>query len=136
MIPTIFHVTHWKAGAQWIHKILRACTPDLVVAPQIDEVQFLKQPLQAGKVYPTVYVTRQQFESVALPDSWRRFVVIRDLRDTAVSAYFSFLFSHPAINAIIVEGREFLSSMDSETALTFTITEWLPNCAAHSAILA
>lgn len=23
--PTIFHITHWKAGSQWIHRILSEC---------------------------------------------------------------------------------------------------------------
>jgi lipopolysaccharide transport system ATP-binding protein len=45
-------------------------------------------------VYTTCYVTRREFHSVALPEPWHRFVVIRDLRDTLVSMYFGVMFSH------------------------------------------
>jgi ABC-type polysaccharide/polyol phosphate transport system ATPase subunit len=127
--PTIFHVTHWKAGSQWIHRILRSCVPDLIVDPQIDNVQFLREPIRPGKVYPTVYVTREEFESVRLPDHWRRFVIVRDLRDTLVSAYFSIRYSHPVIDARIARWRAALASMDVEDGLIYLIDEWLPLCA-------
>src|SRR5438132_1635162 len=93
--PTIFHITHWKAGSQWVHKILNSCALSRIVRPQVNELQFLNEPLQAGKIYPTVYVTKQQFDSVKLPADWRRFVIIRDLRDTLISGYFSIKVSHP-----------------------------------------
>src|SRR5690348_1962232 len=90
--PTIFHVTHWKAGSQWLHRILRD------IAPQILEKQFLIEPIVAGTIYPTVYVTKEQFESVPLPTGSRKFVVIRDLREALVSAYFSIRYSHAVID--------------------------------------
>ena len=46
-------------------------------------------------MYPTVYATQEEFDSVRLPPAWTRFVVIRDLRDTLVSGYFSLRHSHP-----------------------------------------
>lgn len=92
--PTILHVTHWKAGSQWLHKILHACRPDLTIVPPADARQFMKMPLQAGKIYPTAYVTREEFDQLQLPPNSRRFVVIRDLRDTLVSGYFSLKYSH------------------------------------------
>lgn len=94
-IPTLFHVTHWKAGSQWIHKILLTLVPDRIVGPQDAEVQFLQWPIRPGKVYPTVYISKHQFDTVRLTAPWLRFVVIRDLRDTLISAYFSLKFSHP-----------------------------------------
>jgi lipopolysaccharide transport system ATP-binding protein len=127
--PTIFHITHWKAGSQWVRKILEACVPDLIVTPQVYETQFLKDPLQAGRVYPTVYVTREQFHSVTLPQPWKRFVVIRDLRDTLVSVYFSVKFSHQAIAEEIVKWRAVLDSVNEEDGLLYMLDEWLPRCA-------
>jgi lipopolysaccharide transport system ATP-binding protein len=91
----IFHVTHWKAGSQWVHKILLDCCPERVVRPELDMGQFLHRPVAAGMVYPTVYVTREEFDGVRLPPRWARFVMIRDLRDTLVSGYFSLRHSHP-----------------------------------------
>src|SRR5438094_8552557 len=32
--PTVLHVTHPKAGSQWLHKILRQCAPERAVTPQ------------------------------------------------------------------------------------------------------
>lgn len=126
-IPTIFHVTHWKAGSQWIHRILLECVPgDRVVSPEVDEIQFLQRPLEDGKVYPTVYVTREQFYSVTLPKAWKRFIVIRDLRDTLVSAYFSIKYSHQTIVPRLAKWRDALQEMDEAQGLLFLMDEWLP----------
>lgn len=112
--PTIFHITHWKAGSQWIHKILVDCVPERIVPPQLRDVQFLDRPLQPQKVYPTVYVTKQQFDSVLLPPKWRRFVVIRDLRDTLVSAYFSLKVSHAILDYRFARWRSVLQSLSKD----------------------
>lgn len=126
--PTIFHVTHWKAGSQWIHRILFDCVPDLIIPPQIGEPQFLSWPIQPGKVYPTVYVTKQQFHSVQLPAGSRHFVVIRDLRDTLVSAYFSMKHSHPQIDARLAHWRTVLQTIPVEDGFIYLMDEWLaPN---------
>ena len=127
--PTIFHVTHWKAGSQWIYRILQECVPHLIVAPEVGEHQFLRWPIRPGMVYPTVYVTRQQFESVRLPQNWKRFIIIRDLRDTLVSAYFSMKFSHPISEPMLALWRSKLHSMDLEEGLIYLMDEWLPGCA-------
>src|SRR5690348_2267422 len=108
--PTIFHVTHWKAGSQWLHRILRDIALDRIVAPQLFEKQFLIEPIVAGAIYPTVYVTKEQFESVPLPTGSKKFVVIRDLRDTLVSAYFSIRYSHAVIDKSLAEWRERLEA--------------------------
>jgi hypothetical protein len=126
--PAIFHVTHWKAGSQWIYKILKDCAPKRIVAPQIGGGQFLYAPLQPGKIYPTVYVTSQQFASVQLPTNWRRFVVIRDLRDTLISAYFSLKTSHPE-NPYVATIRKQLEFLSMEAGLGLLMDEWLPTCA-------
>lgn len=129
-VPTLFHVTHWKSGSQWIHRILLKCVPESkIVRPEVDEVQFLQRPLEDGKVYPTVYVTREQFYSTTLPRVWKRFVIIRDLRDTLVSGYFSIKFSHPAIDPRLAKWREVLQEMDEARGLIYLMDEWLPNSA-------
>jgi hypothetical protein len=95
--PTVVHVTHWKAGSQWIHRILRDLCFDRLALPEAGMVQFLGKPVQLGKVYPTLYLTRDKFFSVDIPDNHRRFLVVRDLRDTLVSFYFSVKTSHPVL---------------------------------------
>jgi lipopolysaccharide transport system ATP-binding protein len=124
--PTVFHITHWKAGSQWLHRILLELTPERIVSPQIDEKQFLQTPLVRGAVYPTVYVTKEHFHSVALPANYRKFVIIRDLRDTLVSGYFSIRYSHALIDERLVRWRERLEAMTIEEGLLMLMDEWLP----------
>lgn len=127
--PTIFHVTHWKAGSQWIHRILRECVPDSLVPPQLGETQFLHWPLQPAKIYPTVYVTKRRFDSVQLPSDWRRFVIIRDLRDTLVSAYFSIKISHPILDSVLARLRGILLELSMDDGMIYLMDEWLSGCA-------
>src|SRR5262249_7213471 len=95
---TLIHVTHQKAGSQWIHRILRACFSERIVDPSLGDRQFKNRPIVPGAIYPTVYVTRDEFEAVHLPPGARHFTVIRDLRDTLISAYFSLKLSHPVVD--------------------------------------
>jgi Sulfotransferase domain len=125
---TVFHVTHAKAGSQWIYTILAACVPDRIVTPEIDSVQVLTRPIRPGAVYPVLFLTREEFELITLPPSSRWFVIIRDLRDTLVSLYYSVKFSHPVLAAWIGEGRQLLRSMPLEDGLLYALEEWLPRC--------
>jgi len=119
--PTVFHITHWKAGSQWIHRIFHGLVYERLVLPVVDMTQFLRTPIQPGKVYPTLYVTKEEFDSVAMPANCRRFVVIRDLRDTLVSLYFSHKFSHALLNEEFVEIRRSLEERDEEEGLLFIL---------------
>lgn len=122
---TIFHVTHWKAGSQWIKKILKEAVPELYVESKIGVAHFLKDTVKAGMVYPTVYVTKEQFDSVPIPTPWRRFVIIRDLRDTLVSGYFSLKISHSIISSGISSYRDKLVSLNLDDGLIYLMDEWL-----------
>jgi lipopolysaccharide transport system ATP-binding protein len=126
---SVFHVTHYKAGSQWVHRILHALAYDRLVSPVPDRSQFFRQPILPGKVYPTVYATKQEFDTVALPRRWRRFVVIRDIRDTLVSAYFSFKNSHERVQRSIDVRRAALNSLNTEDGLLYLIDTWLPTIA-------
>jgi lipopolysaccharide transport system ATP-binding protein len=68
-----------------------------------------------------VFVTREQFDSVPVPANSRRFVVIRDLRDTLVSLYFSLRYTHPVIHDRIQNRRSALSDMSVEEGLLYLI---------------
>lgn len=127
--PTIFHITHWKAGSMWLADILRQCAPSRIVTPQWGAIQFMQWPVQAGMIYPALYLTKPQFDSVQLPADWRRFVVIRDLRDTLVSSYMSFKFSHPDTNHWLARTRPLLHSRSLDDGLMHLMDDWLPVCA-------
>jgi hypothetical protein len=132
--PTVFHVTHHKAGSQWVNRIFHALAYERLVMPEVRDgainVQFLERPIRPGMVYPTVYVTRQEFESVRLPRPWKRFVVVRDLRDTLVSAYFSIKHSHAMEHPRDLEDRRRLHELSVEDGLLFLLDSWLPDRAA------
>ncbi|MGA2231792.1 MAG: sulfotransferase domain-containing protein [Tepidisphaeraceae bacterium] len=128
-LPTVVHVTHWKAGSQWIRKILDSLAPGRVIEPRADNSQFLVRPVVAGSVYPTLYVTRNEYERVRLPGDVRRLTVIRDLRDTLVSAYFSLRYSHAENRPEIAGYRNRLSERGIEEGMLLLMDEWLTQCA-------
>jgi len=128
-LPTIFHVTHWKAGSQWLYKILADAIPDSIVKPEAGNAQVLHWPVRPGKVYPAVYVTKQDFDVVRKPTGARHFVVIRDLRDTLISAYFSSKISHPIADAASARLRRVLQSASFDDGMIYMMDEWLPGCA-------
>ena len=119
----VFHITHHKAGSQWIRRILEELSGPWIVPPRSDGGQFLHEPIRARSVYPTLYLTREQFESVSLPPRTRRFVVIRDLRDTLISAYFSLKISHDPIDSRMAAYRAALQKWSQEEGLTRMIRE-------------
>jgi lipopolysaccharide transport system ATP-binding protein len=113
----IFHITHHKAGSQWVRAVLEDLVKPAIVYPEHDGSQLLSRPVNPKGVYPTLYITRQQFESVELPRRWKRFVVIRDLRDTLVSLYFSLKVSHSLMTDSMESCRARLQTMTTEQAL-------------------
>lgn len=124
-LPAVFHVTHWKAGSTWLSRILGRCDRARIVRSRQGVAHVLDDPIEPGGVYPRVYLTREEFESVSLPASWRRFVVIRDLRDTLVSAYFSTKFSHRQNpeNPFLSEDRERLQTMGAKEGLSWMLDQ-------------
>ena len=121
-LPAVFHVTHWKAGSTWLTRILARCGGERFVKPRLEVAHFLREPIEPGRVYPRVYVTHEEFERVALPVAWRRFVVIRDLRDTLVSAYFSIRRTHPVGELPqLAEDRARLQAMRPDQGLAWML---------------
>jgi hypothetical protein len=43
-----------------------------LVLPVVAMTQFLRTPIQPGKVYPTLYITKEEFDSIAMPANCRR----------------------------------------------------------------
>src|SRR6266496_1956109 len=120
-MPAVLHVTHWKAGSQWIHRILKYCCSDLTVKPRENNEHVLKAPIRQGMIYPTIYATREQLQQLTYPLHVRRFVVIRDPRDAVVSLYFSTKNSHKNGSPIVLERRAHLQTLSAEEGLCFTI---------------
>jgi lipopolysaccharide transport system ATP-binding protein len=135
-MPPVFHITHWKAGSQWVRKILHDCFPEHLRIPYFDPKksliefeEFCDLPIKNGAIYSPLYIGSQMFDRMSIPPKWKRFVIIRDLRDTLISGYFSFKKSHPLLTRDGVELRSKLESMDIESGLMYSMDTWLHACA-------
>lgn len=127
---TFFHVTHWKAGSQWIHQILLDCARDKIILPEAENRQFLKNPLLPGKVYPTLYLTYEQFHQQKLPKHYQFLFIIRDLRDSLVSLYYSMKVSHPLDQeGKIQHERQQLSEFNKDEGLLYLMQNYLDSFA-------
>jgi lipopolysaccharide transport system ATP-binding protein len=120
---TLIHLTHAKAGSSWIYHILTDLFPDRI-APRGRKLaeatggDLSKHGFAAGGVYGAMFMRADEFDAHPELSSALRFVMIRDLRDTLVSLYFSIKISHP----LDAEGkrqreRETLQSLSEEDGL-------------------
>ena len=119
-----YHVTHWKAGSQWFLALLR----DVFGAAVVDPQELVKHAYAAGpeqgKVYPCCYLKQQEFAVIPAPANARRFVLIRDLRDTLISGYFSMRYTHSLMGQI-EKFRWFLNRWSMEEGLINLMEGWL-----------
>jgi lipopolysaccharide transport system ATP-binding protein len=136
-MPTLFHVTHWKAGSQWVYAILRELFPSRIVPPMAGNYQIHHWPIAAGKVYPTVYATKPELDSAAFRGNARNLVVLRDPRDALISYYFSVKFSHAVALDRMAHDRELIRRLDVEDGLLIAVEYWMQGMAdIHSTWLA
>lgn len=119
-----YHITHWKAGSQWMLAILNAAFKSAVVAPEVNLEHMLGHPPQPGKIYPCCYVSQTRYAALNVPACARRIVIIRDLRDTLVSGYFSMRDSHDP-NEAVAKLRAFLKAVSMEEGLIHMMDRWL-----------
>ena len=121
VLPTVFHVTHYKAGSQWVYSFLAKLVPDRIVTPKPQAAHVTGSPIQPGAVYPTVYLTRPQLDAVEVSGEQRRIIVLRDLRDTLVSLYFSLRYSHKETDAYVTSIREVLVKLSQQEGLLWLL---------------
>lgn len=126
----MLHVTHHKAGSQWVYAVLKYLQPHRIVAPQVRVGHVLGGPLRGGAIYPTVYLSRPQVEALSLPAPSRTFVVLRDLRDTFVSFYFSLRYSHPLLTDHHAEARDALARLDEQAGMLWALEKRFRHVAA------
>jgi hypothetical protein len=121
--PTAFHITHYKAGSQWIYQILKRCVRHRLVTPQLGAAHVLQSTVRGGRIYPTVYLTKEEFDAVDKPHDYAAFVILRDLRDTTVSGYFSLKHSHNELPGIAACRQE-LWGRNLDEGLIWIIENW------------
>lgn len=133
--PTVFHITHWKAGSQWVRGVLQSLVPDRLVIAHGDMSNVCDEQLVRGGVYTPLYMATQWFDKqVTRTDDQRFFVVIRDLRDAAVSWYFSVKHSHRPTNLrsaddLMESYRRRFNELSIEAGLLLVIEERLADFA-------
>lgn len=125
--PTILHITHWKAGSQWVSAVLRDVFPDRCARVEPDFSNLRPDP---GVIFTPVYLPVHGVKEF-MPESasTRRFAVIRDLRDTLVSWYFSVKHSHGRTDTytdgIVLSYRERFHQCSEEEGLLIAMEERL-----------
>lgn len=128
MTPTVFHITHWKAGSQWVRAVLEQAAPERIVPLKHDMSHVHTDPIVPGGVYTPVYMNRARFsQAVGIRPDHRRFVVVRDLRDTLISWYFSLKRSTRMgeINPNVAAMQRTLAGASFAEGLAFLIRERL-----------
>jgi lipopolysaccharide transport system ATP-binding protein len=119
---TIYHFTQWKAGSQWVQGVLTELEPQRVLVPSPEFSNgTVFSGIEQGRIYTPLYIHRLRFDESPLATvKHRKFVVVRDLRDTLVSWYFSLIKTHEA-NELVQTHREKLQSMDPESGLLYLL---------------
>lgn len=121
-VPTIVHVTHPKAASTWLDSAFRTLFPSRV-APRGELVaassggDLSRHVFAPGFIYPAMFLTREKFMAHEELREANRFIVIRDLRDTLVSLYFSLKYSHSQNSPQKIEERALLKSIGFEEGL-------------------
>ena len=138
-LPTLLHITHIKAGSTWIDGLLRQLFSDRVM-PRFGSNLFAADPpatdtapkpppyldmframdYRPGRVYPGLFITYPEFLSRPEFRDARRFVVIRDLRDTLTSHYFSLKGTH-ALDKLgrVKTARDYLQNATMEEGFRY-----------------
>jgi len=121
-VPTLVHVTHAKAGSTWMHDILRTLFPMRVTrrghhVAEAEGGDLARHVFAPGWIYPAMFMTRGEFLAHPELRDVHRFVVIRDLRDTLVSLYFSLRHSHTQSTPELVRDRALLTALGREEGL-------------------
>jgi hypothetical protein len=123
----IFHVTHWKAGSQWLRSIFTDLYPleNIIPAEITYGKDLFTHRIKAGEVYTPFYGSADELDNLQTDLNLYRFFVMRDLRDMVVSTYFSFKKSHTIssdqVYDLIHESRTALNRLSLEEGMLYLI---------------
>lgn len=122
-IPSLFHITHAKAGSTWIANVLRSTYGEKNTFPRFGSAVECYE-WKPSTIYPAVFLSFQQFEELPKGEGWRSFYVMRDLRDTLVSLYFSLRYTHTTKRfGRIQDFRDRVSGMSDEEGMKLLFRE-------------
>lgn len=115
--PALLHITHAKAGSTWLQNIFLRALPREQVPLRIggDHHRIENHP---DTVYTAIFAYRAQLEPLKVLENSLHFFVMRDLRDTLTSRYFSERYSHSATGNIPARRAIYEGMSDEEGLLT------------------
>lgn len=119
---TYLHVTHPKAASQWVQSILQDLYRSAVVKNLPAAGSVRDGNVESGKFYTSLYLTREEADALITGRS-RSFFVMRDLRDSLVSLYFSLSKTHAVTDEYVEHGRGVLSGLSKEEGLRTLIEQ-------------
>ncbi len=118
--PPLIFITHAKAGSTWMDNILRSLYRKRV-APRAFSVPEHFSFAQ-HRIYSAIFMSRAEFLQHPELFGAHRFVLIRDLRDTIISQYFSLRDTHGEDPAgIVAARRKVLLDLSEEDGLLYLI---------------
>lgn len=121
-LPPLIHITHGKAGSTWIDRLLRELFGKRV-SPRMYQMPE-RFTFDRFQVYSAIFMTRDRFQSYPELANIHRFVVIRDLRDTLISQYFSMRDTHELDpGGIVKKRREILRSCSFQEGLEYLLSD-------------
>lgn len=121
-MTTYFHVTHPKAASQWVQSILQNLYREAVVKNLPAAGSVRGGNVESGKFYTSLYLTREEVQALGATQS-RSFFVMRDLRDSLVSLYFSLSKTHAVTDEFVERGRGVLAGLSKEDGLRMLIEQ-------------
>jgi len=119
---TYLHVTHPKAASQWVQSILQNLYQNNVVKNLPAAGSVRGGNVEAGKFYTSLYLTREEVQALGA-GQFRSFFVMRDLRDSLVSLYFSLSKTHAVTDEFVERGRGVLAGLSKEDGLQMLIEQ-------------
>ncbi len=138
-VPTLMHITHPKAGSTWVTVVLHELFGESVTkrgrgVAEATGGDLAQHVFETGRVYPSMFVTREQVLAHRELDGCKRFIVIRDLRDTLAALYFSLKMSPPSEGQSRGnELREALNERDEEAGMLHLLDARVADIAAIQA---
>ncbi len=124
------HTTHPKAGSQWVQAIFADLFGHHAIPNHAGNGMPAEGQFHPGRIYLSVYLLPDEISNV-LPvnASLKSFFVMRDLRDTLVSLYFSLKVSHTVLDEFMATARKRLNSLSEAEGMIYLIETQLRNTA-------
>lgn len=124
-LPGTCFITHAKAGSTWIDGILRTLYGARVMprSGNLNGVTYYPE-----KIYSALFITREELSNFPQFEFLQRFFVMRDLRDTLCSRYFSIRYTHGLSNnkAVLLEQqRKELNKLSIQNGMIYLLENGL-----------